>query len=316
MNISGSKISSIAIVGSGSIGLFYGGKLAAAGHDVRFLLRAGYEDAKHNGIRIFSPAGGDVHLTQPQIFRTPEEVGPVDWVIVSVKATANGVLPAIIPPLLHPDTALLTLQNGLGGDEFLAEHFGAERVLGGLCFVCLTRRTPASVDHVGQGTLSIGEFGRAPLPRTRALVEAFAATGIHTRLVDDLANERWRKLAWNIPFNGLAVAAGGKTTDQILADPVLHAECRALMDEVIATANALGHPIEKEYADFHIERTYPMGPYKPSTLVDWLAGQELEIEPIWGEPLRKTQAAGIAMPHLEKLYDTLKRQSLTRSPRR
>lgn len=316
MNISGFPFRSIAVVGSGSIGLYYGGKLAANGHDVRFLLRSGYEEAKRDGIRIFSPAGGDVHLPRPEVFRSPEEIGPVDLVIVAVKATANGDLPALLPPLLHADTALLTLQNGLGGDEFLAGHFGTGRVMGGLCFVCLTRRTAASVDHVGRGTISIGEFGRAPLPRTRGIVETFAATGIHARLVDDLANERWRKLAWNIPFNGLAVAAGGKTTDQILADPALHAECRALMDEVIATANALGHPIEKEYADFHIERTYPMGPYKPSTLVDWLAGQELEIEPIWGEPLRKAHVAGLEMPHLAKLCEILKKQSVTRPPRR
>jgi 2-dehydropantoate 2-reductase len=295
----------LAVVGSGSVGLYYGGKLAAGGHDVRFLLRSGYEEAGKEGIRIFSPKTGDVHLDRPQVFRRPEEIGPVDLVIVAVKATANAALPSLLAPLLHENTALLTLQNGLGGDDYLGQHFGPGRIMGGLCFVCLTRRTAASVNHVGQGTISIGEFQRPPLPRTREIVDALQATGIHTRLVEDLANERWRKLAWNIPFNGLAVAAGGKTTDQILADPALHEECRALMDEVIATANALGHAIEKEYADFHLERTYPMGSYKPSTLVDWLAGNELEIEPIWGEPLRQAQRAGLAMPHLEKLHDQL-----------
>lgn len=296
----------LAVVGSGSVGLYYGGKLAADGHDVRFLLRSGYEEAIRDGIRVFSPETGGVHLNRPQAFRTPEEIGPVDMVIVAVKATANAALPSLLSPLLHADTALLTLQNGLGGEEFLAEHFGASRVLGGLCFVCLTRHTAASVNHVGKGTISIGEFNRPPLPRTREIVRALQATGIDTRLVEDLANERWRKLAWNIPFNGLAVAAGGKTTEDILSDPILHAECRALMEEIIATANSLGHTIEKEYADFHIERTYPMGPYKPSTLVDWLAGNELEIEPIWGEPLRQAREAGFAMPHLEKLYARLR----------
>jgi 2-dehydropantoate 2-reductase len=295
----------LAVVGSGSIGLYYGGKLAADGRDVRFLLRSGYEEATREGIRIFSPGTGDVHLDRPQVFRTPEEIGPVDMVIVAVKATANAALPSLLQPLLYENTALLTLQNGLGGEEFLAGHFGASRILGGLCFVCLTRRTAASVDHVGKGTISIGEYDRAPLSRTREIVEALQATGIDTRLVEDLANERWRKLAWNIPFNGLAVASGGKTTDQILSDPALHEECRALMDEVISTANALGHTIEKEYADYHIERTYPMGPYKPSTLVDWLAGNELEIEPIWGEPLRVAKEAGLTMPHLEKLHEKL-----------
>jgi 2-dehydropantoate 2-reductase len=200
---------------------------------------------------------------------------------------------------------LLTLQNGLGSDEHLANLFGTERVLGGLCFVCLTRRTPASVDHIGHGTLSLGEFARAPQERTHAVVQAFRDTGIETHLANDLATERWRKLVWNIPFNGLAVAEGGLTTDRILADPALHAECRALMKEVITAANALGHPIENGYADFQIKRTYPMGPYKPSTLVDWLAGQELEIEPIWGEPLRRAQKADLPMPHLDQLYQKL-----------
>lgn len=297
---------SVAVVGSGSIGLYYGGKLAEAGHDVRFLLRSGYAEAARDGLRIFSTSGGDVEIPRPRIFRTTPEIGPVDLVIVAVKATANAALPGLIPPLLRGDTMLLTLQNGLGGDDLLAAHFGAERVLGGLCFVCLTRRTAASVNHIGHGTISLGEYGRPPQPRTRDVVEAFAGTGIQARLVDDLAEERWRKLAWNIPFNGLAVAGGGVTTDLILSDPALHAECRALMDEVIAAANALGYPIDASYADFHIRRTYPMGPYRPSTLVDWEAGDALEIEPIWGEPLRRANAAGVSMPHLEKLYGALK----------
>ncbi len=295
----------IAIVGSGSVGLFYGGKLAAAGHDVTFLLRSGFEEAKKDGIRIHSEAG-DVHLPSPRIARTSGEIGQVDLVVISIKATANGALEELITPLLGERTMLLTLQNGLGSDELLAGHFGAERVLGALCFVCLTRRTPASVNHIGHGLISIGEYQRAPLPRTLEVVQAFQEAGVNAKVAENLAEERWRKLGWNVPFNGLAVAEGGVTVDHILAQPELLAECRALMDELIVAANALGHLIEKEYADFHLERTYSMGAYQPSTLVDWLEGRELEIEPIWGEPLRRAQAIGLKMPHLEKLYHQLK----------
>ncbi len=300
------KTGKIAVVGSGSIGLYYGGRLAESGQDVSFLIRSGYEEAKREGIRIFSPKTGDVHLREPQVFRSSEEIGPVDLVIIALKATANEVLPEVIPPLLHKDTALLTLQNGLGGDEFLAGLFGAERVMGALCFVCLTRRTAASVDHIGVGALTIGEYGRTPLPRTEAIVEAFRLAHIKTTATEDLAETRWRKLSWNIPFNGLSVAAGGVSTLQILEDPALRAECGAVMDEVIETANRLGFPIEKEYAETQIKRTYGMGHYRPSTLIDWEAGQELEIEPIWGEPLRRAQAAGVEMPHLAGLYERLK----------
>ncbi len=172
-------------------------------------------------------------------------------------------------------------------------------------FVSLDERR-LSVDHFGHGMLCIGEYAGSPLARTRLLVEAFCQSGIDARLVVDLATERWRKLVWNIPFNGLAVAEGGLTVDKILNDRVLKARCEALMNETITAATALGHPIEKEYADVHIERTYPMGAYQPSTLIDWLAGRELEIEAIWGEPLRRAKTVGLSLPHLQLLYERLK----------
>lgn len=301
------KEMSIAIVGSGAIGLYYGGRLAAAGRDVRFLLRSGYEEAKERGIRIHAEGDLDVHVRAPKVFRTSGEIGPVDLVIIAIKATGNAALDDILPPLLHDGTMLLTLQNGLGNDDTLAEKYGAPRVLGGLCFICLNRITPASVNHLLKNSLlSLGEYARPPQPRTRALAGMLQHSGARVKLARDLAEERWRKLVWNIPFNGLAVAEGGLTVDRILADPALEAETRALMDEVIAAANALGHVIEPAYTGHQIERTYPMGPYKPSTLVDWLAGYELEIEPIWGEPLRRAKKAGVAVPHLETLYHRLK----------
>ena len=302
----------IAIVGSGSVGLFYGGRLAASGADVHFLMRSGFDEARERGIRVYSPELGGIRIEHPKAFLEPHEIGPCDLVIVSLKTTANGSLETLLPPLLREKTALITLQNGLGNEEHLASLHGAERVLGGLCFVCLTRRTPASVDHFGHGMLSIGEFERSPLPRTRRLVDAFCQSGIDAKLVHNLATERWRKLVWNIPFNGLAVAEGGLTVDKILADPIVKTRCRALMEETILVATALGHFIESEFAELQIERTYPMGAYKPSTLVDWLAGKELEIEAIWGEPLRQATKAGLSVPNLESLYNRLKSLAVER----
>ena len=301
-----SAVGKVGIIGSGSVGLYYGGKLAANGVDVHFLLRSGFEEECQGGIFISSVNREDVRLERPKIFRDVHEIGPCDVVIVALKTTSNGALERLVAPLLHDRTTLLTLQNGLGNEELLAALFGAERVLGGLCFVCLTRRTAASVDHSGHGMLSIGEYAGSPLARTRVLVEAFCASGIDARLVDDLATERWRKLVWNIPFNGLAVAEGGLTVDKILADPTLKARCRALMIETITAATALGHPIEEQYAQVQIERTYSMGAYQPSTLVDWLAGRELEIETMWGEPLRRAKEIGLSLPHLQLLYERLK----------
>jgi 2-dehydropantoate 2-reductase len=295
----------IAVLGSGSIGLYYGAKIASAGEEVHFLLRAGYDEAVRDGIRVFSPEG-DLHLQPVLAHRDTASIGPCDLVIVALKTTQNAVLDALIPPLLGPDTMLLTLQNGLGSDEALAERFGAERVLGGLCFVCLTRRTPAQVDHFGHGSVSLGEFGRASQPRTARVAEAFRRAGVETRVVENLAAERWKKLVWNIPFNGLAVAGGGIAVDRILADPRLEAEVRALMAEVIAIAAAHGHPIRADFIDFQIDRTRTMGAYQPSTLVDFLAGREIELDAIWMEPLHRARAVGVPAPRLEILVEKLR----------
>lgn len=288
----------IAVLGSGSIGLYYGAKLASAGGDVHFLLRSGYDEAAREGVRIFGP-DGDLHLQPVNAHRDTASIGPCDLVLVALKTTQNDILRELMPPLLHPQTMLLTLQNGLGSDEALATRFGEERVLGALCFVCLTRRSPAQVDHFGHGTISIGEFGRPPQSRTERVAEAFRRAGIETRVVENLAGERWKKLVWNIPFNGLAVAEGGVAVDVLLEQHL--DEVKSLMRETIAIAAALGHDIPADFIDLQIGRTRAMGAYQPSTLVDYLAGRELEIDSIWGEPLRRARAAGVPAPHLENL---------------
>src|SRR5262249_17536245 len=93
---------------------------------------------------------------------------------------------------------------------------------------------------------------------------------------------------------------------RILADPTLAKEVRALMDEVAGAARHFGFTVEEKFIQQQIDLTPPMGPYKPSSLVDFLAGREVEIEAIWGEPLRRAQAAGLPMPRLEQLYGQLR----------
>jgi len=142
-------------------------------------------------------------------------------VLIALKATNNDVLPDLIPPLLHETTASLTLQNGLGNEEFLARHFGAERVAGGLGFICLNRVSPSVIEHFDYGSLTIGEFTGLPKPRTHNIASEFKRCGVVCAVVENLRRERWRKLVWNIPFNGLSIAAGGSTTRDILQDDSL-----------------------------------------------------------------------------------------------
>lgn len=299
----------IAVVGSGAVGCYYGGMLARSGCDVRFLMRSDLAAVCERGLTIHTH-GEELHLAQVQALGTTAEIGPCDLVIIALKATANAALDELIPPLLHETTTLLTLQNGLGNEEYLAARWGAERVMGALCFVCLNRTAPGVIEHFDHGTISLGEMRGAPQSRTREIATALCDAGVEAQAVESLAAERWRKLVWNIPFNGLAIAAGGATVADVLANEGLRAAARDLMLEAVTAANRLGHPIPESYADFQIERSLTMGAYRPSSLVDWQAGRPVEVEAIWGEPLRRGQAAGAAMPRLELLYRLLQRVAL------
>ena len=295
---------SVAIVGSGAIGLYYGARLAKAGEDVRFLLRSDYEEIRENGLKVES-CQGDFELPEVQAFRDAAEIGPVDLVIVAWKATANHLLEKVLPPLLHDRTQVLTLQNGLGNCEQIAEIVGPERVLGGLCFVCINRLSPGLVSHTAGGKISLGEWRRGG-NRANLLVDRFKAAGIPAELAEDLEMAQWVKLIWNIPFNGLAVAEGGVTTDVLLADPKIEAEIRGLMMEIVAAARAQGIELDEKLIDQNIERTRPMGPYRPSTMIDFVEGREIELGPIWQEPFERAKKAGVEMPMLAGLIRRIK----------
>jgi 2-dehydropantoate 2-reductase len=304
-----SSLGKIAVVGSGAVGGYYGGMLAHVGEDVHFLMRADLDAVRERGLMIHT-RGETIALPRARACATSAEMGPCDLVLIALKATANAALDEIIPPLLHERTALVTLQNGLGNEEYLAARWGAERVMGALCFVCLNRTAPGVIEHFDHGTISIGEFRRAPQPRTHALVAAFQRAGIEAKAVENLVTERWRKLLWNIPFNGLAIAASGATVADVLADDGLRSSARALMDEALDAARRLGHEIPASFADFQIERSFSMGAYRASSLIDWEAGRPVEVEAIWGEPLRQGLAAGASMPRLELLHRLLRRLTI------
>ncbi len=294
----------ISIVGAGAVGTYYGAKLASAGSDLHFLMRGNLTEVRRNGIFVRGE-GENFHVAKINCYNATEEIGPCDLVIIALKSTSNPDLLELVPPLLHEQTMLLTLQNGLGNEEFLAEHFGAKRVLGGLCFIAVDRHSRTEVERYDYGLIILGEFGRPAQPRTHQIAAEFARAGVKCSVTDDVALERWRKLIWNIPFNGLSIVAGGVDTATIVHDENLRQLTLDLMNEVIAAANKCGHALPNDAWREHMKRTDSMTGYKPSTLQDWETGKPLEIEAIWGEPVRRATIAGARMPWTEMLYGLL-----------
>jgi 2-dehydropantoate 2-reductase len=291
----------IAIVGSGAMGCYYGARLAAGGCDVHFLMRRDLAHVRHHGLTIRSHLG-DFTLPAVQAAGTTAEIGPVDLVIVTLKATANAALDALIPPLLGPQTKLLTLQNGLGNEEYLAERWGAHRVLGGVCFTCINRTAPGLIEHTAQGQVALGAHTPESEAAAATVCATFNACGIETTHAPSIPAVRWRKLVWNVPFNGLAILGGGIDTAQILADPALTSLACDLMGEVIAISHHLGHPLPEDFVEFQLQATRTMAAYRPSSMIDFIEGRDVEVEAIWGEPSRRATAAGAAAPRLDTLY--------------
>lgn len=302
----------IAIIGSGALGCYYGARFAKAGEDVHFLVRNGRAAVMARGIKIKTPTER-LHLRKPQVYGTAEEIGPCDVVLVALKATANDQLARLLPPLLRPGTVVLTLQNGLGVEEPVAEVAGAENVVGAICFIACMRLAPGTVTCSFPGLVMLGEFGRPAGARTKQLAALFVRAGVKCEAQDNLEEQRWRKLVWNVPFNGLAITAG-VTTDVIMADEGLRTLARRLMEELVDAAAKFGHEIPRSFLDVQFERTAKMGRYRPSSLIDYQEGREVELEEIWGEPVRRAKTQGVPVPRLEMLYWLIKRLLAARKP--
>ncbi|MEX2446273.1 MAG: 2-dehydropantoate 2-reductase [Dehalococcoidia bacterium] len=296
-------MSRVAVIGAGAVGCYYGARLAEAGHDVCFLMRSDYDAVARDGLSIESVAG-DLVLPQPSIARTSAEIGPVDWVVCALKATAIEDARDLIAPCLGETTRVLLLMNGLGLEERAAEWFGPHRVFGGLAFVGINRVEAGQIRHLyfGDVTLAHLEDDPAELAAAAAL---WADANVPTQTAASLLAARWTKLCWNIPFNGLCVTAGGVTVDRVMGDPVLHEAAARLMHEVIAAGNAdlAAHGSETRIDETTLvpdlmERTVRIGVYRPSTMIDFVEGRPMEVEAMFGEPLRRASVLGVDTPLL------------------
>lgn len=294
----------IAIVGTGALGGFYGAMLARGGHDIHFLARRDYKKLRKNGLVVRS-VQGDFYLEKINCYRHPGDIGLVDLAFISIKATDNKAYETLLTPLMGPKTLALTAQNGLGNEERLAEIFGAKRVAGGLAFLCANRHEDGSIEHLDYGHMHIGNFQRPPDATINSFAKKLNDSGVKCEVVENLALSRWKKLMWNVPFNGLSTLTD-QTVNKIVTDPALRSKASALMKELQVVAKAYGLVVDESFLNLMMEYTDQMKPYYTSMHLDARAGKELEIESIFGQPLRYAQEKNISVPQLEHLYSCLK----------
>jgi 2-dehydropantoate 2-reductase len=289
-----------AVIGTGALGGFYGARLARAGCDVHFLLHSDYDHVRQHGL-VMESKDGDFTLPVVNAHRHACDLPPCDFVLVCLKATQNHLLPALLPPT----GTVVLMQNGLGAEEELARHVAGNRIMAGLAFLCSNKVAPGHIRHLDYGYVRFADFSGGITDRMKHIAADFERAGIPVTLAEDLASARWHKLVWNIPYNGLSVVLDANT-DVLMADPGKRALVEALMREVVAGAAACGHSIEESFVQKMLADTAQMKPYRTSMKIDFDEGRPMEVEAIYGNPLRIAQAAGAAVPRLETLYRQLK----------
>lgn len=298
-----------AIIGTGALGGFYGARLQQAGATVHFLLHSDYEHVKQHGLRIES-VDGDFVLPQVHAYQQTRDMPPCDVVIVALKTTQNHLLPKLLPPVVKENGVVLVLQNGLGIEDAIAQIVGADRVLGGLCFLCSNKVGPGHIHHLDYKKITMGDFAPNHQPkgitsRLEAIAADFERAGIPIELAEDLVLARWKKLVWNIPFNGLSVVLNART-DEMMTDANACTLAEDLMKEVLQGAAAFGRYIPPEFVAVMMDHTANMQPYRTSMKIDYDEGRSLEVEAMYGNPLRSAAATGVQLPKIGTLYHQLK----------
>jgi 2-dehydropantoate 2-reductase len=299
-----------AIVGSGAVGGYFGAKLARNGHEVAFVARGAHLEAiRRDGLRVQSAKLGDFVVHAPA-HDDPGAIGPVDVAIFAVKAYDNPTALALLPPLMGPDSVVLTLQNGVDSVDDVAATVGERRVLGGTTYVATALEAHGLIVQTGvHRSIIFGEvFGdRTTISaRVQAIADAMSPADIQVTPVADGRIPIWDKFVYLAPFSGFTGAArlpiGG-----IWSDPHVRDMFYAAAREIAALAAAEGVAISADRFDRLKEYMDNIPPTtRSSLLIDLEMGKRIEVEALQGAAVRRAARHNLALPIISTLYAVLR----------
>ncbi len=299
-----------AILGSGAVGGYFGAKLARAGQEVTFIARGAHLEAiRKSGLRVQSAKLGDFEVRAGAESDTAK-VGPVDVVLVSVKAYDNPTALPMLVPMIGPDTVVLTLQNGVDSVNEVAAVAGEGHVLGGTTYVATALEGPGLIVQTGvHRSIIFGEvFGDRSLisPRVQAIADVLATADIQVTPVADARVPIWDKFVYLVAFSGFT-GASRLAIGHVWKYPQVQEMFYATSREIAAIAKAEGVEISgdrfatlKQYMD-HIPPTT-----RSSLLIDLEQGKRIEVEALQGAAVRRAQKLGVPVPITATLYAVLK----------
>jgi 2-dehydropantoate 2-reductase len=284
-------------MGSGGVGGYLGGRLAAGGQDVTFVARGAHLAAiREHGLALRS-ALGDALIRPAQASDDPATIGPVDLVIFAVKLYDTETAAVATRPLIGPRTGVVTFQNGVDSTEVLARVLGRDHVVGGVAKIASVVAAPGVIQHTGtMAEFAFGELDGRRSARARALADALQAGRVEHRISEDIRRDIWDKMAFLATFAGLT-ALMRLPIGPIREDPETRALLRAGLDEAFAVARAKGIALPDEFVETTIAHCNRL-PYemKSSMLQDLERGRRLELPWLSGALVRLGRELGVPTP--------------------
>ena len=295
----------IAVVGSGGVGGYFGGRLAAAGNDVVFVARGPHLTAmRQSGLRVRS-VKGDFAVTAPA-YEELAEVGPCEVVLFCVKSYDTDAVAARLGPLIEAETAVVTLQNGIDNVPKLSAAVGEEHVVGGAAFIFSTIVEPGVVAHTGgPARILFGKVNGERTERVERLLEACQHAGIDADVPPDIRVTLWSKFAFICALAGMTTSVRlplGEIRDSAESWPMF----RQIVDEVVALARAEGVRLRDDVTEQQIAFGEGLAPDSYSSLHhDLVSGRRMELEALHGVIVRWSRRHGLAAPASEAVYRIL-----------
>jgi len=291
----------VAVVGAGGVGSVFGGRLAAADHDIWLVHRRQevVDALEHQGLHLQGPTG-DEHIPVHATCDT-RRVGPVDLVLILTKSTDTRAAAEASRVLLGPTTPVLTLQNGLGNLEIIADVLGAERTLMGMTYVGAALIGPGHARVTAPGPSFIGEPADTRSERVERLARVFSDAGLPMQATDRLWDMVWGKLVINAALNATC-ALTGATGQAALESESARRWLGLVAEETAEVARALGLQLPfADAAERVRQHCRDVGPSRPSMLQDIQRSRPTEIEAINGAVVREGRRLGVPTPYNQAL---------------
>jgi len=311
----------IAVVGAGAIGGFLGVRLALDGQAVTFIARgANLAAIRAGGMKLISEAGVEEHAREVAAFERPEDAGPHDVVLLTVKAHQVAPIAEGLRHLCHADTAIVTMQNGIpwwyfhkhGGehegrqvraadpDGTIARNIDPARVIGSVVYPATNLVAPGVIQHIEGNRFSLGELDGSTTPRIQAISSALGHAGFKAPIIRDVRSEIWLKLWGNLSFNPISALTHATLVD-LCQFPRTRELCARMMAEAQTIASKLGVDMRISI-DRRIAGAEKVGAHKTSMLIDVEHGRAIEIDALMAAVIELGELTQTPTPHITAIY--------------